>query len=1316
MKAKPSIMFLFFILNLALDAQDLKILSSTPQSLTILYTPQILDTAVVTISGQTFYNFNLANGALNPRIDVGSPLLPFREINVGVPNEMGNTISVNSSEFTTMQGRVMPALVDRGTLNLSLTEEYLRTRYGELVGFGDYGLVRELPVQSIKIFPIQFDAGANQIKIYSRVIFTINFGSIPSQVSQIKDNNLSGIVLNWNVAKNWGVTPKKLQKASDDPFFNQNNWYRFEVPAEGIYRIDRTMLQSMGIDPNTVDPRTIKIYNNGGYQLPENPAAPRPEELNEIAVYVSGEDDSKFDQDDYILFYGRPTEFWEYNKSSRQINRIKNPFSKKNYYWITAGGSNGKRMVPEPSLNASNFYSQQTTLAFGQNEKDSVNIGGTGREYFGDELDYNTKSRTYLVTLNSIVPGMPITYQFRIANVGPVPINFFLSESNNQIYSRTSLAGSSTSAYSLGTALSGIAVYRGNLTDERSALKFAIETNAANARVAIDYYEIKYTKYLQAVGDELLFFSKDTTANIQMNLSNFSNSSIFVFDITDYANVKQITNADITGGQCNFQIAGQAGRVRKFLAVCSSAFKTPENIANVQITNLKADLTGTEFIIITDKVFKDQAERLRDYKANQSLSKLSTSLFYIDDIYNQFSGGSLDPSAIRDFLKFAYDNWQTKPFYVLLFGDGTYDYYNVTKRSNNFIPAYETEESLYEISSYPTDDFYARISGNDIKPDLALGRLCIQNTDDAKNVVDKIITYETQSDKGLWRNTVTLVADDGPAGTGNDDGSLHTAQSEILSRNKVPKFFDQNKIYLAMYPTVYTGLGRRKPAVNQAIIDAVNNGTLLLNFIGHGSPNVWTHESVFEKATTIPQLKNNNYFFVTAATCDFGRYDDPFDQSSAEILVNKGNSGAIGAFTAARLVYSNLNEAINDSFYTNLFKYQDGFGLPVRIGMAYFLTKQFRTFENDEKYNLFCDPTLRLDQPRIPASIDSVNHMVLNNDVQINALGEVNIKGAVRNEDNSINNNFNGNAIISVYDSDRQVYIKEMNYTVTMQGGLIYRGRVNINDGTFQTGFVVPKDISYENKNGKIITYIYNDNNDGVGSTNKIIVGGTNQNIPNDGNGPDIEIYFDNFSNSVSYMVNPDFTLLVKLSDQTGLNTTGTGIGHKLEGILNDDENNPIDFSNFFVGDLNSNGKSGVIQYKFTGFEPGDYNIRIKAWDVFNNLSMKEANFTVVHGNDLVVKDVVNYPNPFATNTTFTFQHNLTKPINVRIKIYTIAGRMIKQIEEDYVTDKFVKIDWDGRDADGNSIANGTYLYKLVVDSSDGEYHQNVLGKLAVIR
>jgi hypothetical protein len=286
---------------------------------------------------------------------------------------------------------------------------------------------------------------------------------------------------------------------------------------------------------------------------------------------------------------------------------------------------------------------------------------------------------------------------------------------------------------------------------------------------------------------------------------------------------------------------------------------------------------------------------------------------------------------------------------------------------------------------------------------------------------------------------------------------------------------------------------------------------------------------------------------------------------------------------------------------------------------------------------------------------------------------------------------------------------------MVVPGGVIFRGRATITDGKFKTSFTVPQDISYENRNGKITAYIDDEENDGIGYTKKVVIGGTDSTVTNDGNGPTIDITFDNAEYSSTTLVNEDFAIVLSLEDETGLNTTGTGIGHKLKGVIDDNAAKEIDFTNHFVGDLDAEGKSGQVNYKITDYELGEHKIEITAWDVFNNPSQQISYFTVVNSGDVVLKDVVNYPNPFSGNTTFLFQHNITEPIDVKIKIFTIAGRLIKNIEEFSITDKFVKIDWDGRDEDGSTIANGTYLYKVIIKSIDGKSNQNVLGKLSVI-
>lgn len=1331
MKSKISFLIsLIFTFNL-FPQEDFKVLSSDNNSLTIEFSP-IVSISNEQIDGESYVRINLLFGCLLNLEQYGKPAIQSRQIPIGVPSEFGNTVEVLSASEIVKDGKIIPIptpFKDEGIIKFKyeINQNYYSGSVHQLITFGDFVIIRGMPVQYLVINPVAFNPIENKIKIYEKIIFRVNFNSSQNINSKVYDTFLSDIIPNFNVAKNWIIERKanSLEKTQlANSVLSTGKWIRFETKEEGIYRITRPILASFGIDPNIVDPRTIKIYNNGGKVLPELVNAPRPTDLVENAILVVGESDGKFDNDDYILFYGRGTNFWDYNTSSRKIKRYFHPYSTANYYWITYGGSNGKRMTEKPSLNVPNKFVQSYTQAFASWEEDKVNIGKTGRVYLGDEFTQSISSRTYITKLDGRIENSSINYFFRFVNASSGSITFAADENNNQLFSNN-LNGYGGTPYSYGVEHLKSASYNGALPDSRSVLRIRFSPTSSTSIGYLDYFEITYLKELKAFDDNLIFYSKDTSAVIEYGLSGFSSSNIRVFDITDYSNVKVITNPVMqSGAEFVFQSSENFGAVSKYAAVGSDKYKIPVNPTEIPNQNIRGFADGSKLIIIFHKSLKEQALRLKNYRENNPKLKISTTLVDVNEIYNEFSGGLLDVSAIRDFIKYAYDNWVIKPEYVLLFGDGTYDYKNIEKQNDNLIPPYETSESLNELSSYPIDDFFARIDGNDAGLDIALGRLTVNTASEARIAVDKIINYETLHEKGIWRNLISLVADDNMT-TSGQEGNWHTPQSETLANNVIPESFDLNKIYLAAYPTVLTALGRTKPGVFDEIINTVNRGTLILNYVGHGSPDLWAHERVFVKSATIPLMKNKNYFFLTAATCDFGYYDIPAFQSATELLIVKDNSGAIGAFTSSRPVYSFENAALNEAFYSSLLRsLRDTMNLPIAIGKAYMKAKIIGSgnLTNDEKYLLFCDPSLRLNIPQFPASIDSINGLNLSVDVQIKALSSTRIDGVIKKSNDIFWNDFNGEATLTVFDSKRQVKLDQLStptfpYYISVQGGIIFRGRISITNGQFSSNFIVPKDISYENANGKILVYFSSAEGDGIGYTTKIKIGGTDTTAVNDGKGPEINVFFDDLPLASSNLINPNSILNVKLVDESGINTTGTGVGHKLEGILNENYSQPIDFTNFFTGDLDAGGKSGQIRYQFTNLEPGNYQMLLKAWDVFNNPSQEIVFFTVVAGNDLYITDVYNYPNPFNSGTTFTFQkNNINSAVDVDVKIYTIAGRLVKNLESKGVLDNFVKIDWDGRDQDGNQIANGTYLYKILVKSTDGTFNKSVLGKLAIVR
>ncbi|NLT52581.1 MAG: type IX secretion system sortase PorU [Ignavibacteria bacterium] len=1322
---KRKIFIILFFISSFSFSQDIKIISSDQSRIVIQYIPESTDTLNLKGIRDNFVRLVFSGTSIDNAGETGMPEIPVKILNLGVPSEYGSQIKIISEKRSQING--MPAPVPELSNNEGLLEErYIKNEnynnfiYPETIMFGNFGYAASVPVQQVKIYPMTLD-NSGKISILKEIIFEVVFSGSGSGVKIPGDDLIISGIINCDAAKNWGkVTAKKsYNKINASADLSSGNWYKFTVGTEGIYKISKNMLQSYGI-PADVDPRTIKIFNNGGYQLPEDVDLDS-ENFNEIAIKVVGEEDGVFNDNDYILFYARTTNFVD-PLSNGNLKRVYNHFSKSNYYFITSGGNKGKRMQVKSSVDTDGFYEQTVTNNLVYYEIDNRNIGKSGRMYLGEDFTSANSQRTFINTLSGRIPGTSINYSVQMVNAsqkGTLNLKMYENESLIKTGTIISTSASINGKYKIGIAGTFSFTSSMNLPSNRSMLRIACESNS-ELNGYLDYFEIQYKRDLSSSGDSVFVFGKDTTAAVKYKLTNFTNTTeIRVYDITDYANVMEISSADVSGGDFSFTANETEGVISKYFGTSTAKYRSPGTAEKVKNSYLKSETSGAEYIIITPAEFETQSQRLKTYRgSNSNKYPVTSKVVLVEEIFNEFGCGQRDPSAIRNFIRYAFENWSVKPKHVLLMGDGTYDYFNAEGKNNNFIPTYQTIETLYELSSYGTDDYYVKVAGNDKFLDLTIGRFPINSAEEADNLISKIINYEKDITSGIWRNKISLVADDNYTFESSSEDE-HTTQCEDLSRN-IPDFMEINKIYLATYPLEETGAGKRRPEVTKAIINAVNDGTLIMNFVGHGSPDVWTHEYVLTRSKTIPEFNNDKLFFLVAATCDFAKFDFTDETSGAEMMLLKENTGAVGVFAATRKAYSSYNAALNKSFFTTLLNQRDIDYNRVTLGQASVQAKNANinsSLINTSVFHLLCDPYLRLNIPVMPVEIDSLNGSSLSSNVQLKALSHSKIKGKVIDKFGNIDQNFSGEAYISVYDARTTITIPDfMGIKMVKEGGAIFKGRVNVVDGFYEADFIVPKDISYTNSNGKMVVYVYNESTDGIGFTKNVIIGGSDSTATDDKKGPDVNIYFDDTKFENAYLVNQNFKLIVDLSDETGLNTTGLGIGHKIEATLNNDIKNSIDLSNYFSGDLNSGGKSGKIEYNFIDMPVGNHTLSVKAWDVFNNLTIEDVNFTVVSNESLAIKDVYNYPNPFSDKTLFTFQHNISDFIDVKIKIYTIAGRLIKEIEQNQVLDKFVKIDWDGRDEDGDLLANGTYLYKLIIKTGSQNETKSVLGKLAVIR
>ncbi|MGE5354273.1 MAG: C25 family peptidase propeptide domain-containing protein, partial [Acidobacteriota bacterium] len=344
MRSKYFVFFTFILLSgVSIRAsQDIKVISSDTRSLTLEFTPQYTDTSSVVISNQTFRRISFSGGEIHNPLDFGMPAVPVESFSIGVPSESGNTIQVIASEYTELQGRVAPvkkAVFKEGMISYAdcISDNYGSYKTQEMVSFGEFGMARNMPVQTVNVYPVQFDAGKNLIRLYKKIIIIINFAQAKTTTPgrRLQDDDLlKGSLINYQAARNFSIAePWKLNKAAMNSVLAQGRWFRFEAPAEGIYKITASFLKDQGLDPNSIDPKTIRVYNNSGKVLPEALSLDVPNDPVENAVYLSkAQDDGKFNGDDYILFYGRGNQFFDYDTSSHRVVRYFHPYSNSNYY------------------------------------------------------------------------------------------------------------------------------------------------------------------------------------------------------------------------------------------------------------------------------------------------------------------------------------------------------------------------------------------------------------------------------------------------------------------------------------------------------------------------------------------------------------------------------------------------------------------------------------------------------------------------------------------------------------------------------------------------------------------------------------------------------------------------------------------------------------------------------------------------------------------------------------------------------------------------------------------------------------------------
>lgn len=1132
------------------------------------------------------------------------------------------------------------------------------------------------------------------------------------------------------------TTPDYVKSYASNSVLSNGKWYKISVPDDGVYKMDKKFFLTMGIDTALLKPDFINLYGNSDGILSESNSGAYKDDLKKCAIWFVGNNDTVFDANEYFVFYGAGPNRWD-RVSGEDYKRAMHIYSSVNHYFVRVDASEPPLRMQ--TLNSSALPSNQTITSytyFDIHENEYKNLVKGGQRWYGEAFDA-TLSQDFSFNVPNIVTSTPVRVNYAVAsNVNALGNSFVVTYAGTQINS-----------FPLASVGEDYARNETNFSFSPSSsnlkLNYTFIRTSPAFSAYLDYISIACRRGLSMTGSLMKF--RDVPSFGVGNVGLFEvlnmNTNIVVADISDKSNVRFIQGTLANG---KFSFVQPIDTLREFVAFDTTKLLKPTFVQEIENQNLHA-LSAYDYIIVSPKQFLSQAQRLGALHSNNGLN---TYVADIEQVYNEFSSGNQDATAIRRFVKMFYDraggNAALQPKHLCLFGDATYDPKNRVSGNNYMIPTYEFINSENHISALVSDDYFGLLDdtesiGDLDMMDIGVGRLLISTSTHATTQVDKIEHYmkngynspiqvdqdnaccmdEYANTFGDWRQVYTTITDD-------EEGGIFISSDAEPAFNQVQAFNNSmncTKIYSDAYKQISTAGGHRYPDVNAAITDRIERGSLITNYIGHGGE-VGAAE---ERIITIPESnewKNvNRMGLFVSATCEFTKFDDPSRESIGELISLNPKGGSIALMTTTRSVYISINTTVIQSFYSHVLQ-RDANNDALTFGEIIRRTKNTSgSNQNRRCFNLIGDPALKIALPKWKLIIDSINHISVNSGVDtVRALTKMVVSGHVEDFSATKLSSYNGVVTPTVFDKAKTQFTlgnDPMSPIIPFktQKSALFRGRATVKNGDFKFEFIVPKDIDFSYGRGKISLYATDNNVDAGGWDSTFVIGGINPNPIVDNTGPDLKIYLndDSFVNGSISSANP--LLVVEAFDENGINTAGNGIGHDIVAVLDGDAGKPIVLNEYYKANLDSY-QSGKVQYTLRNLAPGPHTLDVKLWDVNNNSSSIRLDFTVVVSEDLTLDHVYNYPNPFTTRTLFMFEHNQScSHLETQVQIYTISGRLVKTINKLVATNGFrvEGIEWDGKDDYGDQLAKGVYVYKVSVTLPDGK-KANKIEKLVLLK
>ena len=1112
------------------------------------------------------------------------------------------------------------------------------------------------------------------------------------------------------------ITPKKAKSYAANSVLSSGNWYKIAVSKAGLHKVTYDDLVKLGINVSGLRSENIALFGNGTSMLPENTSGQRPDDIIENAIKIFDGGDGSFDQGDYFIFYAQSPHTWNFNQNTKTFSHKINVYSDNAYYYVNvdAGIGTKKRVTTVNNNHLTANKEVDTYTHYDFYEKDETNLVKSGRIWVGDKYDYITE---YSYTMNlPAITGEPAKLRMQAAFLSSLSSSFAVTVNGISAGRLTGNNGTLREAILSSTSF--------NISPTSSTLNIDVKYSKSSSSVVayLDWFELQATCLLRMHSSQFPFCNIENIgidSITQYHISN-SNANTIVWDVTEPGHSVQM-QGELVGSIFSFK--SPTSELRKFVAFNGSDFIPITTVGKIKNQNLHGDV-NVDMVIVSHSDFLSQAERLAEFRRTHD--GYNVKIVTPQEIYNEFSSGMQDPTAIRDYMKMIYDvTGKTYPKYLLFFGRPSYDYRGRSSNTKLFVPHYLFEEYYIYSESMACDDYFGKVDDNESATigliDIAVGRFPVTTAAQANVAVTKTINYSRQenlvkegdatriSNLADWRNVITFVADD-------QDSNTHINETDNAAKllGDKNKTVNIEKIYLDAYTQVSHSGGQRYPDVNDAINKRVQRGNMMLVYHGHGGVNGLAHERV----VTISDINTwNNYYnqmIMVTLTCDFAQYDREAT-SPGELVFLNSNGGAVGLITTSRVAF--MNSDYSHKLFNQL--YVKNTGTPEQSKYKTLGELNRASKNQGGSYNMIIvlgDPALPIAIPNYSVVTDSINGVSASSyQDTLKAFNKVTMKGRVVGDDGAILSNFNGNIYPSIYDkavtlTTLQNDLNSPPFDFELQKNILFRGNATVKNGHFEFTFIVPKDINYAYGNGKVSYYARTNASDASGYFDKIIIGGISDEQLTDSIGPEIEVFLNDRNFVNGGIVNPSPMLIVDLKDEYGINTTGNGIGHDLVAVLDNATEAPIILNDYYETQLDS-FNSGTVRYPLKDIPVGKHTLKIRAWDIANNVSEKTINFEVISDEKLALDHVLNYPNPFTTRTEFYFEQNQAGgTFDIIIQIFTISGKLVKTIstQQHIQGNRSQPIFWNGRDDYEDKLAKGVYLYKLKVRNQQGEIAEKI--------